>query len=298
MKKIQFIDRKTGKIYQEIVPCEKWLQWLYYNPFGNLALKSVVKRKFFTQWYGKKMDRPHSKAKILDFVTNLDIDMNEVLRPLNDFTTFNDFFIRQLKPEVRPINRNDNVITSPADGKMLAFPCMHGLDTFFAKGQKFSLEELLRDQYLIEKYTGCSLIIIRLSPADCHRFYFPADGRISKSSKIDGAYYSVSSYAVKKKMHIYWENIRECSVLHTDNAGDILLCEVGATMVGSIVQRYHTETNVKKGQEKGWFKFGGSTIIVLFEKEKVQIDFDIIENTKNGYETSIQIGEGIATISK
>lgn len=296
MKSIQYIDRKTGEIKQEIVPGERWLKWLYYNPFGKIALQGIVKRKFISQWYGRKMDTPESKIKIPDFIKSLQIDMSEVLRPVHDFSTFNDFFIRQLKPEVRPINRKTDVLVSPADGKVMGFSEIHKLDTFFAKGQEFSLAEFLQDQSLSSRYTGGTLLIIRLAPADYHRFHFPADGRISKSTRIDGSYYSVSPHAVKKKMKIYWENTREYCVLSTVNAGDILQCEVGATLVGSIVQGYSPDTDVEKGQEKGWFAFGGSTIIVLLEKGKVQVDSDILENTKKGYETSIKMGEGLAMI--
>jgi len=298
MKSVYYIDRKTGKIKQEIVPGEKWLRWMYHNHFGKLALQSVVKRKFLSQWYGRKMDTPASKSKIKKFVTSLKIDINETICPLDDFTTFNEFFIRKLKSEVRPINKNSNVIVSPADGKTMAFDEFGNLDTFFAKGQKFSLQELLQDQSLSDKYLKGTLLIVRLAPSDYHRFHFPADGQISQSTCIKGSYYSVSPYAVKNRMKIYWENKREYSVLSTVNAGDILMCEVGATMVGSIVQSYTPETDIIKGQEKGLFKFGGSTIIVLFEKGKVQIDPDIIDNIKNGYETSIKMGEQVATILK
>lgn len=296
MKKIQYVDRKTGEIKLEIVPGERWLKWLYYNPFGKLALQSAVKRKFLTQWYGKKMDMPASKAKIPGFIKSLQIDMSEVLRPVDDFSTFNDFFIRQLKPEARPINNSPDVLVSPADGKVMGFSEINKLDTFFAKGQEFSLQEFLQDQSLSSRYAGGTLLIVRLAPADYHRFHFPADGLISKSTRIDGAYYSVSPYAVKNRMKIYWENTREYSVLSTVNAGEILMCEVGATMVGSIVQSYSPDTDVKKGQEKGWFAFGGSTIIILLEKDRVNLDSDILENTKKGYETSIKVGEGLATI--
>ncbi|MGA1871999.1 MAG: phosphatidylserine decarboxylase [bacterium] len=298
MENILYIHRKTGEIHQEPVPCEKWLQWLYHNPIGKLALQSVVKRKFFTQWYGKKMDTPASKSKIANFVTSLKIDMNESLRPLNEFTTFNEFFIRKLKPEARPINMQPDVIVSPADGKVLAFNGIDELDTFFAKGQKFSLEDFLPEHSLRDKYVGGILLIVRLAPMDYHRFHFSADGRISQSIPMNGAYYSVSPYAVKHRIKIYWENTREYSVLRTVHADDIFICEVGATMVGSIIQSYTPETDVKKGQEKGWFKFGGSTIIVFFEKERVQIDRDIMKNTQDGYETSIKMGERLATVIK
>ena len=298
MKGIHYIDRTTGEIRQEIVPGEHWLQWLYHHPFGKLALHSVVKRKFLSQWYGRKMDSPASRAKIAEFIRSLQIDMTEAVRPLDEFATFNEFFIRQLKPEARSINMTPDVIVSPADGKVMAFAGIQGLDTFFAKGQEFSLEEFLQQPALSAKYTGGTLMIIRLAPADYHRFHFPADGRISQSTRINGVYYSVSPYAVKKRMSVYWENTREYSILRTANAGDMLQCEIGATMVGSIIQHYTPETDVKKGQEKGWFKFGGSTVILLFEQGTVQIDQDILENTKRGYETSIHMGERVATVLK
>ncbi len=298
MKSIDYIDRKTGEIKQEMVPGENWLQWLYHNPFGKLALHSVVKRKFVSCWYGGQMDAPASKSKIADFVESLQIDMREAVRPINEYETFNDFFIRTLKPEARPIDTDPGVIVSPADGKVLAFDEIKVMDTFFAKGQEFSLDDFLQDKALSDTYADGTLLIIRLAPADYHRFHFPADGRISKSTLINGYLYSVSPYAVKNMMKVYWENKREYSVLSTEHSGDILLCEVGATMVGSIVQQYTPGTNVKKGQEKGWFKFGGSTIIVLLEKGIAQVDSDILQNTKNGYETSIKMGERLATVLK
>ncbi len=294
MKSIQYIDRKSGRIKQEIVPGEGWLKWLYYNPFGKLTLHAVVKRKFLSEWYGRKMDLPASKNRIPEFIESLNIDMSEVIRPATDFTSFNDFFIRQLKPEARPISSRPDAVVSPADGKAMVFPEIRRLDSFFAKGQKFSIENFLQDQTLSRKYQGGTLFIIRLAPVDYHRFHFPADGKISESKRIEGDYYSVSPYAVKKRMKIYWKNTREYSVLSTADFGDILMCEVGATMVGSIVQTFTPDTDVKKGREKGWFEFGGSTVILLFEKGKVQADRDIIENTGKGYETSIKMGEQLA----
>ncbi len=296
MENIHYIDRKTGEIQQEIVPGERWLKWLYHTPLGELALQGVVKRKFLSQWYGRKMDTTASRRKIKAFVASLQIDMDEAIRPINEFATFNEFFIRKLKPEVRPVNQEPDVIVSPADGKVMAFTKIQEMDTFFAKGQAFSLNEFLQDQSLSDRYVGGTLVIIRLAPADYHRFHFPTDGHISQSTCIHGAYYSVSPYAVKERMRIYWQNQREYSVLSTEHAGDIVLCEVGATMVGSIVQQYIPDTDVKKGQEKGWFKFGGSTVILLLEKDTVEIDSDILENTKKGYETTIKMGEGIASL--
>lgn len=295
MNSIEYIDRKTGNILREIVPGEQWLKWLYHNPVGKLALHAVVKRKFLSAWYGSKMDTPASRDKIPSFVTSLRIDMDEALRPVDDYATFNDFFIRELKPEARPVDAAPDSIVSPADGKVLAFEGIGGLESFFVKGRSFSLEKFLGNDALAGKYAGGALLIIRLAPVDYHRFHFPANGRISASTSMDGAYYSVSPHAVREKLSIYWENKREYSTLQTEYAGDILLCEVGATMVGTIVQSYTPETEIRKGQEKGWFKFGGSTVIALLEKGKAAIDADIIANTKKGYETGIRMGERLAS---
>ncbi|NDV28102.1 phosphatidylserine decarboxylase [Desulfovibrio sp. JC010] len=294
MDYIEYIDRKTGNLLRETVPGEQWLKWLYHNPLGKLALHSVVKKKLISEWYGRKMDSPESCAKITGFVKDLGIDMSEAIRPMEDYASFNDFFIRELKAEARPIDNTPGSVVSPADGKVLAFKNMERLDSFFVKGQSFSLDDFLQNRHLSEKYNGGSLLIFRLAPVDYHRFHFPADGQISASTQINGEYYSVSPYAVRNMLRVYWENKREYSTLKTDTAGDILLCEVGATMVGSIIQSYTPDSMIHKGQEKGLFKFGGSTVIMLLEKGKTKIDEDILQNTANGFETSIKMGQPIA----
>ncbi len=141
------------------------------------------------------------------------------------------------------------------------------------------------------------MLIIRLAPVDYHRFHFPANGIVSESKEIRGAYFSVSPHAVKQMMSIYWQNKRAYSTLKAEKVGDILLCEVGATMVGSIIQSYSPGTLVSKGQEKGLFKFGGSTVILLFEKDKISIDPDLLENTLKGLETTVTMGEHIGTVA-
>ncbi len=291
MKGVYYCDRKTGELKQEVVPGESWLNFLYHNPLGKLALSALVKRKFLTQCYGGGMDLPKSKSRIAGFVDSLKIDMSEALLSQDDFQNFNEFFIRELKPEARPINNDPNVIVSPADGRVMVFRDINQLDTFFAKGQDFSLQSFLKDESLAEKYIDGSMVIFRLAPVDYHRFHFPADGEITESKLINGNYYSVSPYAVKNRLSIYWENKREYSVLKKTVVGDILLCEVGATMVGSIVQNYKPNSLVNKGQEKGYFKFGGSTVVALFEKGKLQIDDDVLQNMNKGYETIIKMGE-------
>jgi phosphatidylserine decarboxylase len=297
-EKIKYRDRKTGEIKEEKVPGEDYLRFLYYNPFGKLALESLVKRKFLSSLYGRMMNKKKSCKKIPSFVQENNIDMKESLKGIGEFQSFNDFFIRKLRKGARTISKNPEEISSPADGKVLAYENIEEKDQFFLKGSKFSLGEFLRDDKLAQKFIGGTFVIVRLAPADYHRFHFPAGGSISDSKKVEGYYYSVSTHAIKKNFMIFCDNKREYSILDTKEFGKILLSEVGATMVGGIKQTYTPKTKVRKGEEKGYFYFGGSTCIMLFEKGKIKIDKDIVANTLQGVETKVYMGEKIATSSK
>lgn len=292
-KKIEYIERKTGEIKVEKVPGEKYLKFLYYNPLGELPLNLVVKKKFLTEYYGKKMDKPESVKKIPSFIEQADINIAEAKKRVEEFKSFNDFFYRELKEGARTVDYRENVLASPADGKILAFENLDREKEFYIKGDKFTLEEFFADKKLANKYKNGVFMIIRLAPIDYHRFHFPADGEISESKLIDGVYYSVSTHAIKKNFRILCENKREYSILKTEKFGDIAMFEVGATMVGGIKQSYKSNSYVKKGEEKGYFYFGGSTCVLVFERGKVKIDEDLLENTKKGIETKVYMGEKI-----
>ncbi|MBM6821750.1 phosphatidylserine decarboxylase [Fusobacterium mortiferum] len=292
-KKIEYIERKTGEIKVEKVPGEKYLKFLYYNPLGELPLNLVVKKKFLTEYYGKKMDKPESVKKIPSFIEQADINIAEAKKRVEEFKSFNDFFYRELKEGARTVDYRENVLASPADGKILAFENLDIEKEFYIKGDKFTLEEFFADKGLANKYKDGVFMIIRLAPIDYHRFHFPADGEISESKLIDGVYYSVSTHAIKKNFRILCENKREYSILKTEKFGDIAMFEVGATMVGGIKQSYKSNSYVKKGEEKGYFYFGGSTCVLVFERGKVKIDEDLLENTKKGIETKVYMGEKI-----
>ena len=290
LNKIEYIDRRTNKISIENVPGEGFLKFLYHNAFGKLPLELLVKRKCLSSFYGKLMDTKISINRIEAFVRNNHIDMSETEKKMEDFTSFNDFFYRKLKPDARKI---EDGVVSPADGKAIGFEKINDWDKFFVKGTEFSLKKYLNNKELCEKYRGGNMIIVRLAPADYHRYHFPANGKIGSRNKIDGYYYSVSPYAIKDNFGVFCENKRELTTLETIEYGDILISEVGATMVGGIEQTYTPDTDVKKGEEKGYFTFGGSSVLLLFEKGKVRIDNDILKNTKNGYETKVSVGETI-----
>ncbi len=292
-KPIEYIYRKTGEKLIEKVPGEKYLQFLYYNPFGKLALDLVVRRKFLTWYYGKDMDKESSVKKINSLIESAGINMKESKKEVNEFKSFNEFFIRELKDGSRPIDTNENNLVSPADGKIFVYENLSEVNKFFLKGDEFTLQEFFKDDSLAEKYKDGTFMIVRLAPVDYHRYHFPAAGFISDSKEIKGYYYSVSPHAIKKNFRIYCENKREYSILKTEKFGDIVISEIAATMVGGIKQSYTPDSYVDKGQEKGYFYFGGSTVIMMFEKGKVIVDRDLIANSQNGIETKVYMGEKI-----
>lgn len=288
---IKYVDRSTGQVQIENVYGESWLNWLYHNPIGEATLWAVAKRKFVSSIYGDMMEKSSSADKIGPFVKEYKVDLS--IAQKNSFSSFNDFFIRKLKPESRPIAPDSLVISSPADGKILAYENINNSD-FYIKGYKFNVASFLGNEELAKKYENGSMIVFRLAPPDYHRYHFPVGGTTgTENVKINGDYYSVNPLALRKKADIFWLNQREYGIIRNPLFGGVIMVEVGATMVGSMIQTYQS-TSVKKGEEKGYFKFGGSTVVLLFEKDKIKIDPDLLLNTTKAMETTIKMGERIA----
>jgi len=286
---IQYYERESGQLKTEKVAGEKWLLWLYNNPIGEATLWALAKRKLVSSAYGKMMDRTSSAKWIYPFIEDFDIDMSGAQE--QEFKNFNDFFTRKLKDNARPIDTGFNIVVSPADGKILAYADISNSD-FIIKGFRFDVSSFLDNAVLAQKYRDGALLIFRLAPVDYHRFHFPVSGNLTPIKKIEGDYYSVNPFALRKKAEIFCLNKREYTILSNSLFGDVIMAEVGAAMVGSIVQTY-TGSSVKKGEEKGYFKFGGSTVVLLFEKDKINIDKDLLINTAKGHETAVKMGERI-----
>ncbi len=287
---IRYVDRATGKIKTEQVEAGGWLFWLYNNPVGELSLNAVIKRKFASEWYGKLMDKPSSVSKIAPFVKKYHINLSDFQK--KKYTSFNDFFTRKLKPEARKVDTNKKVVVSPGDGKIQAWENI-GYQYFIVKGYRMNLPDFLRNDSLARVYADGSLVLLRLSPADYHRFHFPVSGRLSPMVKIKGDYYSVNPMALRQDIRIFCENKREYQMIESKKFGPVLMSEIGATFVGSIIQDHQGDRAIKGG-EAGYFKFGGSSIILLFRKGKITIDADLLRNTRNHLETQVRMGEHIA----
>ncbi|MGL5379053.1 phosphatidylserine decarboxylase [Clostridium sp.] len=290
---IRVYNRTTNEYEVENVAGENYIKWSYESPIGKSFVELMIKRKLFSKLYGSYCDTKLSKKKIDNFIKDFDIDMNISSQDISDFNSFNDFFIRPLKEESRPINKDANILPSPGDGRLLAFTDIDINQIVQVKGITYSLSELLGDDKIAEEYNGGVCLVLRLCPTDYHRFHFVDNGIPFKSNYIKGNYYSVNPVALEKIPKLYCQNKREWSIFKSENFGDIIHVEVGATCVGTILQTYTPNTRVSKGEEKGYFKFGGSTTILFFKKDTISIDDDILDQSALGFETKVLMGESI-----
>jgi phosphatidylserine decarboxylase len=291
---IQFYNRYTHEIETEIVYGERWLRWAYESPWGRAAMAVLIKRAIFSKWYGWRMSRPESRGRVLPFIEAYHINRDEMLGQPEFFPTFNAFFARKLKRDARPIAAGKDVIVFPADGRHFAIPNLSENDGIFVKGVRFDLAALLRDDALTKKFARGSMLISRLCPVDYHRFHFPFGGIPSAARTINGPLYSVSPIALRQRPTLLWENKRCLTRLDTEAAGEVLLVEVGATCVGSICQTYHPGRAVAKGDEKGYFLFGGSCLLTIFEPGRVRFARDLLEQSAERREVYARMGDEMA----
>ena len=224
---------------------------------------------------------------ILYFCNHYQINVNEFVNNVGHFNTFNDFFLRYLKPEFRPINNNPSTIISPVDCKVLEHGIIKNNLLFQVKGLSYKLNELIRETNISSLFLNGSYITLYLRPTDCHHIFSPFDGKIFGYEYIPGKLFTVNLFGVNNIRNLYCINER-LSLFMDSNIGKIALIAVGATNVGKIVfsslnnistnkyfSKYDTNSNlnipVSKGDELGYFELG-STVILLFQSSKVELD--------------------------
>lgn len=294
---VTYFDRHAGRVETEAVYGEAFLRLVCETALGRLALHALVKRAFFSRWYGRLMDSPRSRTKIMPFIERYGVDPREFERSPGEFASFNEFFARKLLPEARPVDLREGVIVLPADGRHLVIPDAGACGDFFVKGQRFDLKTLLGgDTGLSSRFAAGSVLISRLCPVDYHRFHFPCGGAPGEPRLVNGPLFSVSPIALRVRPTILWENKRFITVHKTSALGDVLLLEIGATNVGSVVQTFTPGQTVAKGAEKGFFRFGGSTVVTVFEPGQVRFAADLLEHSAAGREVYARVGEAAGEI--
>ena len=296
-------DRQTGQLRPEKVPflVKLLFRFIYQSAIGRSAHSSLSFGLMarMSEMMGRKYDHESSRAHIAAFVSYYGIDMSEFEKPIDEYRTFNDFFYRRLKPGRRPIAGQDDesVIVSPADCRITVFQSVSEATRIWIKGKTFSLSSLLVDPQLVKQWPDCSLAIARLAPDDYHRFHLPLTCTIGESRIYSGGYASVNPLAIRSQKDVLTQNKRVLTLLHHTVVGDVLYIAVGATMVGSVVLTTHVGDRKVKGDEHGYFAFGGSTVLLLFRQGSVRFDDDLLYNTSKSMETLIRMGESIGRTS-
>jgi phosphatidylserine decarboxylase len=295
-KEIRYYDRRKKTLETEVVYGDRWLRWTYQSFGGRIALWALVRRAWFSRKYGRRMATARSRAKIAPFIRTYGLDISEFADPPETYQSFNEFFVRRLKIESRPIDPDPSAAVFPADGRHLVLRDIAVAQSIYAKDQCLDLDALLPKTELAALFRGGSMSISRLCPIDYHRFHFPVSGRIIETGRVDGALYSVSPIALRRSLKYLLRNKQAWTLIESPYHGRVLMIEIGATCVGSIVQTFDVSAAVPKGGEKGYFAFGGSCVITFFEPGKIRFDADLVEHGSRSTEVYARMGERMGSV--
>lgn len=288
-KKIRFFNRLSGQLEEEQIYGEAFLRWAYFNPVGKIITRLLIKNPFVSSLYGWWMDRFWSKKRITSFIDQYKVDTDEFLVPPESFPHFNAFFYRSLKPECRPIDNYECSVVFPADGRHLALENVHAPQKIYAKGQELNIEQLIGEMPLVQSVEGESVLISRLCPVDYHRFHAPFSGTVMAPLLVGNSLFSVSPLALSQNLD-YLVNNRRWIIPFKLKGGQLaVVVVIGATFVGSAEFTYNPGF-VKKGQELGYFRFGGSCIITVLPHGSVFFDSGLVGRSREGVESYDQMG--------
>ena len=262
-------------------------RWLYGTAPGRALLPLLI-RPSVSRLGGWCLDRRLSRLLIGPFVRSSGITLADY--PRRRYRSFNDFFTRTILPEKRPVDPRPEILVAPCDGRLTVYPVKED-SRFTVKGVPYTLPQLLRDPALAGRFSGGTLLLFRLSISDYHRYIWSLDGIPEAYTRIPGVYHTVHPTAAAARA-IYRENTREYSLQHTDRFGDVAVMEVGALLVGRI-ENHPLSGRVARGQEKGFFAYGGSTILMLLEPGRVEMDQDLLDRSVRDQETPVRLGQTI-----
>ncbi len=285
---MKYIVRDRNSKENIIIESSKTLNFFYDTLIGRIILKPFISKRF-NNLMAKYMNSKYSLKRVDKFIDNNDINVYEYSK--QKYTSYNDFFIRKVAQGKRPINAHKNVFISPCDSKLTVYKINDDL-TLKIKDSYYSVDTLV-DKEIMNEYKDGYALVFRLSTDNYHRYCYIDSGSKGKNIHIDGVFHTVQPLALKH-YNFYKTNTREYTVLNTNNFDKVIEVEIGAMGIGKIVNN-HEEYNFKKGEEKGYFEFGGSTIVLLIKKDMVIIDEDIYNNSLENIETNVKYGEKIGS---
>lgn len=272
---------------EKIKENSKALRFLYNTVPGRAVLK-LLTSPTISKVGGAYMNCRLSKVHIKGFIKKNNIDISQYEKA--DYKNFNDCFTRKILQKNRPVCSEAEALISPCDGKLSAYHIGEN-STFHIKNSRYKIEDLIAGSKEAPDYRGGFCLVFRLCVDDYHRYGNIDNGTILENKYIKGRLHTVRPIALNR-YPVFVQNSREYTIIDTENFGRAAQIEVGALMIGKI--KNHQQTGkVKKGTEKGMFLYGGSTIVVLLEKEKVRIFEEYLKNTNEDIETAVKFGEKI-----
>lgn len=297
---IKYFNRVTGQNEIEKVYGDWFINFLYCSIAGQ-KIGGIFTNKYFSKAYGSLQDMPYSHKKVRPFIEKFNIPIEDYepgSRECGDikdsYQSFNEFFIRKFKFGKRNFVAEANRMPAFAEARYVGFNAIDEKRHYPVKGQYLLAKDLVGNEQVAKIFSGGPLLIARLCPVDYHRYHYPDNGKVLDNFRVPGAYDSVNPLALKYKNQIFIKNERHVSILQTENFGKLAYIEVGAICVGKIVQSHKWNRPFLRGEEKGYFLFGGSTVILLGEKGAWKPSADISANTSKGIETYLHLGQEIA----
>lgn len=301
-EEIQYFNREKNKRETEKVYGDFFVKLLYQS-MASKVLAPIFANKYLSKAYGGLQNGMITQLKVPKFVKNFTIDLEEYEPGSVDiedqklsYKNFNEFFIRKFKNGKRPYIQDSEILPTPCEARYFGYEAIDETVSVPVKGQYLRADALLGDIEKAAPFIGGPLVIARLCPVDYHRYHYPDAGKTIEAYPIHGDFHSVNPVALKNKPDIFIANERRVAILETQNFGKLAYIEVGAAMVGKIVQSHDEKKSFRRGQEKGYFLFGGSTVIVIGEKGRWLPSPDILENTRKSMETYIKLGDAMGVV--
>ncbi|MEO5668642.1 MAG: phosphatidylserine decarboxylase [Bdellovibrionota bacterium] len=292
------VDRSTGNIFIEKTFGESFIEWSYLTAIGRAITGNPLIQKFVSAITGAWMQSAFSQVRITTFINEFEIKMSDFIEPDDGFTSFNDFFVRKLRPGARSFPTATTDLGSPAEGRVSLYSLASGETPLYFKGHALPLVEVLGDNHaLVDQLLGGWAYVIRLCPTDYHRFHFADSGIAHPAKRIGGLLHSVNPLSLTLNPRAFVENERQLTLQDSENFGTLAYLEVGALCVGRIQQCFEAGTRMHRGAEKGYFEFGGSTQILFCGPELIPSP-DLVKNSHNGLETLVRLGETLASLKR
>lgn len=292
---IKYVDRRNGKTMTEYPFASIFLHWSYNSNSGRILTRFILSRRIISRLMGWMARRKLSRRFIPIFIKKTGLDKSDIIAGLKNYSCFNDFFIRESESESRFSFNKTGSLIAPADGKLLVYRDINPDNTFLIKRNFFNLRGFLCNDNLIDIFSGGIMIIIRLALSDYHNFHFADSGMPFAPKLIKGRYYAGGSYDLCNSTAFYTENKRMITMMKSDHFGLMAQIEIGAFTVGSIRQVFTPFSSVERGDKKGYFELGGSTIVLLLGPNVIKVDDDLIDNSLCGLETKVQAGDKVGT---